>query len=134
MEAVNNSQTKSRNLGFVVRCNFLKTALIPILAVELVLLGLYLLSHHHILEKNLDLLRANALETISEISVTEAKNIDDQLIEINRNNTSLQAENQALFTYSLAKNSLFSGRQLKMNSVLATGLATQVFLFHQRQI
>ena len=35
MEAKSSLENKSKNLGFVVRCNFLKTALIPILIVEL---------------------------------------------------------------------------------------------------
>jgi len=107
--AIASFHNQSKDLGFVVRSSFLKTALIPILTVELVLLCLYLFSHHYVLETNLDLLRSNAQKTIAEISKTEAKNIDDQLREISRNNRSLQVEHQALLRHGLAKKLPFLG-------------------------
>lgn len=107
MKPLKKLQDKSPDLGFVVQCNFMKSALLPIIMVQLVLLGLYLISHHYIIEKTLNLLRVNALDTISEISLTEAKNIDDQLREISRNSRSLQVEHQALFTHSLKRKLAF---------------------------
>jgi diguanylate cyclase (GGDEF)-like protein len=103
VKAITNKRRESKDLGSVVRRSFLKTALLPIMTVEVVLLSLYLLSNHYIVDKNLELLRNNALETISDISITEARNIDDQLREISRNNRSLQVEHQALFSHSLTK-------------------------------
>gem|GEM_PF-810335 len=97
MIEIKNIQSKTRSLGSVVRYSFLKTALIPILTVQLVLLCLYFFSTNYITEKNLDLLRANAIKTVSEIAKTEARHFDDQLSEIARNNRSLQMEHQALF-------------------------------------
>ena len=97
MKEVTSSRNKSRSLSSVVRFGFLKTALIPIFTIELVLLGLYFLSTNYITDQNLVLLRSNALETVSEITKTEAKNFDDQLREISRNNLSLQVEHDAMF-------------------------------------
>lgn len=99
---------KSQNLSTVVQHSFLKTALIPILTVELILLCLYFFSTNYITEKNLNLLRSNAVETVSEISKTEARNFNDQLREISRNNRSLQIEHQALLKTP------FTGSHLKM--------------------
>lgn len=72
----------------------------PILTVELVLLCLYFFSTAYITDKNLDLLRSNALETVLEMSKTEARNFNYQLREIRRNSLSLQAEHQAMFRQS----------------------------------
>ncbi len=107
MKAITNTENMSKDLGSVVKRSFLKTALIPIMTVEVVLLSLYLVSNHYIVEKNLELLRNNALETISDISISEARNIDDQLREISRNNRSLQVEHQALFTHGLSQKITF---------------------------
>jgi len=90
-------RTQARDLGSVVRFSFLKTALIPILTVQLVLLCLYFFSAGYITEKNMSLLHDNALQTVSEITKTEAQIFDDQLREISRNNLSLQAEHEAMF-------------------------------------
>ena len=92
--------SKGKDLGTVVRKSFFKTALIPILIVELVLLGLYFLSTHYVVKKNLELLNTNALETILEISSIEAQGFDDKLKEISRHNLSLQAEHQKMFSRS----------------------------------
>ena len=94
MSEAKQSAGQSRDLGSVVRFNFLKTALIPILTVQLVL---YFFSAGYITDKNLDLLRDNALSTVTEMTKTEAKNFDDQLKEISRNSLSLQAEHQRMF-------------------------------------
>jgi len=105
---VKDISSKAKSLGSVVQHSFLKTALIPILTVELILLCLYFFGTNYITEKNLELLRSSAVETVSEISKTEARNFDDQLREISRNSRSLQVEHQALFK------SAFSGSHLKM--------------------
>lgn len=97
MKEIIGARHKGQDLDSVVQHNFLKTALIPILTVELILLFLYFFSTNYIAEKNLDLLRSNAIETVTEISKTEARNFNDQLREISRNNRSLQSEHQALF-------------------------------------
>ena len=89
---------KGKDLGTVVRKSFFKTALMPILIVELVLLGLYFLSTNYVVKKNLELLNTNALETILEISSSEAQGFDDKLKEISRHNLSLQAEHQKMFS------------------------------------
>ena len=96
-------QRLSKGLGYVVQSSFFRTALIPILTVQLVLLCLYFFSNHYINEKNLGLLRSNALETIQEISRSEARYLNDQLKEISRNNRSLQAEHQALLQSGIAR-------------------------------
>lgn len=96
-EEIVSVQNKSQDLGSVVRNSFLKTALIPILIVELLLLCLYFFSVHYITEKNLGLMRSNVMETVSEMTKIEAKNFDDQLREISRNSRSLQVEHQTLF-------------------------------------
>ncbi len=97
MNEVSIRRTQARDLGSVVRFSFLKTALIPILTVQLVLLCLYFFSAGYITEKNMSLLHDNALQTVSEITKTEAQIFDDQLREISRNNLSLQAEHEAMF-------------------------------------
>lgn len=98
MKEVTNKLTKVRNLGSVVRFSFLKTALIPILTVQLVLLSLFFLSADYITDKNMALLRTNALETVSKITKMEADVFDDQLKEISRNNLSLQVEHEEIFS------------------------------------
>lgn len=98
MKEVNNKSNQGRDLGSVVRVSFLKTALIPILTVQLVLLCLYFSSANYITDKNMELLRSNALQTVSEITKTEAQIFDDQLREISRNNLSLQAEHEVIFS------------------------------------
>ena len=97
MKEVSVQSTQGRDLGSVVRFSFLKTALIPILTVQLVLLCLYFFSAGYITDKNIELLHDNALQTVSEITKTEAQIFDDQLREISRNNLSLQAEHEAMF-------------------------------------
>ena len=97
MKEVNTQSTSGRNLSYVVRSSFLKAALIPILTVQLVLLCLYFFSANYITDKNIELLHNNALQTVSEITKTEAQIFDEQLREISRNNLSLQAEHEAMF-------------------------------------
>ena len=108
MKEITNAPNKGKGLSSVVRHGFLKAALIPILTVELILLCLYFFAAHYITEKNIDLLHDNAIETVSGISKTEARNFDDQLREISRNSRSLQIDHQALFS------SPFAGSHLKM--------------------
>lgn len=93
--SVNNEE--AQDLDSVVRKSFLRTALIPILTAQLILLCLYFFSTNYITEKNLDLLRSNALETVLEMAKTEARSIDNQLTEIRRNSLFLQADHQAMF-------------------------------------
>ena len=64
MKEVGIQSTKRRDLGSVVRFSFLKTALIPILTVQMVLLCLYFFSANYITDKNIELLHDNAVQTV----------------------------------------------------------------------
>ena len=103
MKEITSADSKAQDLCSVVQYSFLKTALIPILTVELILLGLYFFATNYITEKNVALLRSNAIETVSEISKAEARNFDSQLQEIGRNSRSLQVEHQTLFSNNFSR-------------------------------
>ncbi|NLH53439.1 MAG: HAMP domain-containing protein [Bacteroidales bacterium] len=94
-----NGKGESKKLSFreLIRKEYLKAALIPILIIEVMLLVLYFGINHYKNLKTRDTLLSEAKINLQEISVREAQKIDQQLSRISALARILQKENQRFF-------------------------------------
>lgn len=86
-----------RPIKTVIYSEYLKAALFPILVVELTLLVMYFAITSYVESSTKDTLLMEAKDNIEEISVREAKNINQQIAQITTLGTMLQKKNALVF-------------------------------------
>lgn len=85
------------NLNSLVSRSFLRSALVPILVIEVALLLLYFGINSHVAERNRETLLHEAVRNIQEIASREVANIDEQLGEATRLSLIMQRDHEAFF-------------------------------------
>lgn len=89
-----------RPIKSVIYSEYLKAALLPILIVELTLLIMYFAITNYVESSTKDTLLLEAKYNIQEISIREAKNINQQVAQISNLATMLQKKNSLVFNYA----------------------------------
>ena len=79
-----------KSLKTTLRQHFFKYALIPLLIIETSLLGLYFLVNQYTTDYNSQLLKQETLNSTQKILISEAKNIQQELVEIKKFSSLLQ--------------------------------------------
>lgn len=87
------------SLHRIIYKNYLSSALLPIFAIELVLLLLYFGVSYFITQKSQELLQEEATQNLMEITKREAQNINQQLQEISRLSNMMRKEHEDFFTH-----------------------------------
>ena len=90
---------KNRNINSLIYKNYLRSALIPILVIEVTLLLLYFGINRYIAEKNQITLLNEATANIQEIALREVESIDAQLQEACRLALMMQRDHEAFFAH-----------------------------------
>ena len=89
---------KQKSIHSLIYGNYLKSALIPILVIEVTLLLLYFGINYYISEKNRSTLLSEATKNIEEIASREVLSINRQLEEISDLAVIMQRDHQAFFS------------------------------------
>lgn len=87
------------SLQQIIHWHYIRSALPPMLVIEVLLLVLYFGTNLHISGKNQELLLSEVRRSLQEITATETTGIDQQLAEISRVTRLLQADHQRFFAH-----------------------------------
>jgi len=90
--------SKSQSIKVIINSAYLRTAIMPILLIELTLLFMYFSITTYLATSSRDTLQEEATRNITEIASREARILDHQIREITRYGLMLQKENSRLFS------------------------------------